>query len=380
MAVSIRARSRKGSLQFALIAATAVAGVAAVLPILFAVIGGVSSTGGAKTAFASEPPGQYAVVSRTEGTEDIIGIAPLAHPADAREVARITHLDGFAANGAVSPDGKLLALVAPDAGTATHPSGSLLVVALETGAESPLLTGIDPQQTPVWANDSTSVVVTAPTGASAGQPGVRFVKVPAAGGTPETVYEPGNVLGAYAVGFDPAGRFVSVIIDGRGSTAVRNGTELLNLSSQITRDWRLSPDGKQLAFIEANLVGGLHYVPRVLNLDGDGAHVEAQAAGDTGQALGTAWQPGAAAPTFGREGDAAASTSGDASARAQVADSSAPGFDVPLGYSADGRGLVVNHWSGSSFASPGKVVLEVVADGSRTPLDAYGKFLGWAQR
>ncbi|MGH2631777.1 MAG: hypothetical protein ACRDG3_00075, partial [Tepidiformaceae bacterium] len=162
MAVSNRTRSRKGRLQFGLIAATIVAGVAAVLPILFAIIGGVSSTGGARTAFASEPPGQYAVVSRTEGTQDIIAVAPLTDPADAREVARVSHLDGFAANGAVSPDGNLLALVVPDTGTAAHPASSLLVVNLQTGLEAHLLTGIDPQQTPAWANDSAAVVVTAP--------------------------------------------------------------------------------------------------------------------------------------------------------------------------------------------------------------------------
>ena len=190
-----------------------------------------------------------------EGTQDIISVAPLANPAEATEVARVAHLDGFAANGAVSPDGKLLALVVPDAGNAAHPAGSLLVVTLETGKQARLLADIDPQQTPVWANDSGSVVVTTPN-ASGSQPSgdaaVRFVRVPAAGGTPQTIYQPGAVLGAYAVGFDPGGRFLAVIIDGRGSTLVRDGSELLNLSTQITRDWRLSPDGKQLAFIEAD--------------------------------------------------------------------------------------------------------------------------------
>jgi len=360
--------------------------LAAVLPIVFAVVGGVSTTSGAKTAFASEPPGDYAVVSRTEGTQDVISVAPLANPAEATEVARVDHLDGFAANGAVSPDGKLLALVAPDAGNAAHPAGSLLVVSLETGKQTRLLAGIDPQQTPVWSNDSSSVVVTTPTstdGQQSGDAAVRFVRVPAAGGTPETIYQPGAVLGAYAVGFDPGGRFLAVIIDGRGSTLVRDGSELVNLSSQITRDWRLSPDGTQLAFIEADLAGGLRYVPRVVEIDGatqPGAHAEAQAA-DAGQpALGAAWRPGASAPTFGLDTATGATAPGSAHAQAQVADSASSGFDVPLGYSADGRGLVVNHWSGASFAAPGKVVLQVVDGDQRTSLDAYGRFLGWAQR
>lgn len=378
MGVPLRTASRNGRLQVGLVAATVVAGIAAVLPIAFAVLTGAGTPGHPTTAFASEPPGQYAVVSRTEGALDIIAVAPLTNPGDTREVTRVAHLDGFAPNGAVSPDGKLLALVVPDAGTLAHPAGSLVVVTLETGTQSHLLTGIDPQQTPVWANDSSAVVVTVPGNAGPGQPTVSFVRFPVDGSPPTTLYQPGQVLGAYGVGFDPAGRFVAVIIDGRGSTLVRDGDELLRLSTQITRDWRLSPDGKQIAFIESDLVGGLHYIPQVMNLDGSGPHIEAQvAAGTSAQALGTAWQPGAATPTFGREGDV---TAPPAVARAQAAEAPSPGFDVPLGYSPDGRGLAVNHWSGSSFASPGNAVLEVVADGVRTPLDAYGKFLGWAQR
>lgn len=375
VAVSLRTTSHKGHLQAGLIAATIVAAAAAVLPIVFAIAGGIAAPGSSGTAFATAPPGQYAVVSRTEGTEDIIAVAPLTDPANAREVTRVKHLNGFAATGAVSPDGRQLAVVAPDGGTAAHPFGSLLAIALESGKQTRLLSGIDPQQTPVWANDSASIVVTAPSIDSSGMPGVRFVSVAVSGGEQRTLYQPGPVLGAYAVGFDPAGRFVAVVIDGRGSTLVRAETELQLLSTQITRDWRLSPDGRQIAFIESDLNGGLHYVPRVAVL-GHPVTGEAQVA-SPGQALGTAWKPGSDVPTFGREDSG--TSAGSANAQV-VAGPGHTGIDVPLGYSRDGRGLVVNHWSGSSFGAPGKVTLEVVADGARSSLAAYGKFLGWAQR
>ena len=55
------------------------------------------------------------------------------NPGAVTEVVRIPHLEGFTSTGAVSPDGKQIALVTVDGGTRTQPIASLNVVHLETG-------------------------------------------------------------------------------------------------------------------------------------------------------------------------------------------------------------------------------------------------------
>jgi hypothetical protein len=161
------------------------------------------------------------------------------------------------------------------------------------------------------------------------------------------------------------------VVDGNGSTIHRDGEPLKHLSTGITRDWQLSPDGAQLAFIEASLDGGLQYLPRVVSLVP--GLVEAQSLTvDSGQALGIAWAPGASAPTFGTE----PSLLPGGAALAQ----SESGFDIPLSYSPTGDSLVVERWTGGSFADAGDARFEVVSGNERTQLPGASRFFGWAAR
>jgi hypothetical protein len=353
------------------------------MPIAFAVFGGLGPVAGPLTAFASAPPGDYAVVARTEGDVDVIAVAAVNDPLNATEVARVRHLPGFSTTGAVSPDGRRVAIVAPDSGTSSQPAASLLVVELDTGRQTNLARGIDPQVPPLWARDGSAVVVSRTLGGASARALVRFVRVRVDGDGEQVISEHAGVLGAYGIGFDPQGRFVSVVIDGRGSTLIRDGAAVVLLSSQITRDWRLSPDGTQVAFIESNLDGGLHYQARLQALDGSGRGASAQGLGDGTQQLGVAWRPGSGGPTFGSEGAVAASASGQALIAASALSDGVTGgggFDVPLGYSADGAALAVNHWTGQGFAQAGKASLQVVTDGGRAELSGFATFFGWAAR
>jgi len=362
---------RKRILQSGLIGAAIFAAAVAILPIVCAAFGVFGNGSGPRTAFASAPPGQYAVIAQTQGTTDIVAIAPADGLAAPKEVAHVSHLDGFGVKGAVSPDGKKVAVVAATGGTATNPSGSLLVIDLASGTSTTLFGGIDPQQTPVWRGDSTAVVVTRDEGS--GPITVQFLSVPINGGAPATIDTADSVLGAYGVGFDGQGRFVDVAIDGNGSTVRRGGAALQLISTQVTRDWQLSPDGSQLAFIESSLNGGLHYTGHTVALNGaSNVAFEAQTTSD-GQQLGVAWQPGATQPTFGDE-------PGGAGRNGVEAQTVGSGFNIPLGYSHDGSALAVQHWSGPSFENAGQPTLQIDGGGHSTPLNGFTRFLGWTAR
>ncbi len=339
----------------------------AIIPVIFALFSGGGPTRGTATAFASAPAGNYAVVAKMNRTDDAIYAVPADGGAPMR-VADVPHLDGFGSNGTVSPAGGQLALVTVDAGSRGKPGASLLLVDLGTGAMTRLATGIDPQQTPVWSPDGRAVVVSRLHPATESLTDVSFAAVATDLSGERPLFTANAVLGAYAVGFDPASRFVAVTIDARGSTLMRDGQEVARLSTQITRDWRLSPDGTQLAFVETDLSHGLQYKGHVVSLSGESPRGAAQA-GDLGQSLGVAWGPGGQ-PTFGQEPGAAGQ------ARAQ----SMAGFDVPLAYSRDGVALAVQHWSGTGFSDPGKLDVQIVVNGERRALDDFARFYGWAAR
>jgi len=368
--IPVRYAPRRAQIPYWLILATVLAAVVAVMPIVGAIVGGVGTPGAPKTAFATGAPGTYVVVARAERDYDVISVAPLANLEAVSEIARVPHLPGYASTGAVSPEGRRLAIVTTDAGSVAQPGASLLVLELETGALTRLAINVDPLQTPVWTADGRAVVATRIVPGERGLATVAFLRVPVDLSGERPVGEAAAVLGAYAVGFDPAGRLVSVVIDGRGSTAFRDGVEAVRLSTQITRDWRLSPDGAQMAFIEADVTGGLQYRARVASLDaGGGGGVAAQALSAEGQQLGVAWKPGAPLPTFG----------GEPAARPGVtAQSLVSGFDVPLGYSPDGSALAEEHWSGTGFSDPGRLTLAVQTDAGLVTLNGYSRFFGWA--
>ncbi len=376
MAISIRSRPARSHLQYVFIGATVLAAFAAVVPIAAAIVTGAGLRSAPQSAFATAPSGNYAVVSRPEGDYDLVAVTR-AEGGEPVEVARIPHLPGFTANGAVSPNGRQLALVTVDAGTPTRPEASLLVLDLESGKTTHLAGNVSPLQTALWTLDGRSIVVSRDVDGGKARPDVRFLRVSMSDGAVAELFDVPAPLGAYAVGFDANGALLTVTINGSGSHLVRNGAEVALLSTQITRDWRLSPDGTRIAFVEANLDSGLRYVARTKNVDGgETREVAAQSADGSGQQLGTAWKPGEASATFGREpvGSARSSEIGEVQAQ------SISGFDVPLEYAPDGSTLSVTHWTGSSFNQPGNSSLQLVAGSERVDVPNFTRFYGWAVR
>ena len=151
MAVSSRSMTRQRDYSKLLIALAVMAGVVAIAPIIAAAAGFVGGAGRTRTAFASAPAGEYAVLGRSEGNADVIAVAWAENPGAVTEGARVPRLEGFPSAGAVSPDGRKLALVSVDSGTRTKPIASLNVVDLESGKVVAAARNVVPGQAPVWS-------------------------------------------------------------------------------------------------------------------------------------------------------------------------------------------------------------------------------------
>lgn len=352
----------------------------AILPIVFAIFGAGAAPAVTRTAFATAPQGTYAVVARSEEAADVVSVVLASNPSDAIEVGRVPHLPGYSSTGAVAPNGRQLALVAADGGSQAKPRSSVLHLDLETGNLLRIALDVDYLLTPVWRPDGQAVIATR-TLQDEESPFATVTLIAArvdASGE-EEVASFQDVLGVYPVGFDSSGALISVVIDGDGSTAYRGTTAVAHLSDHITRDWQLSPDGTQLAFIETNLDNGLRYIAGYASLDAPGRSGAARAmASGQGQQAGVAWEPGDRVPTFGREPGSQA-TIGGAAIKSVTA--SGKGIDVPMSYAPDGQLLAVTNLSGDSFTNPGRPELQVVAaSGERFALSGYTRFFGWSAR
>ncbi|MCA9829361.1 MAG: hypothetical protein KC495_02715 [Dehalococcoidia bacterium] len=352
-----------------------IAAVAAVLLLVSALFGQFQGGPGTpvRRAFAEAGPGYYAVAIRNEGSFDTILAVNPADPGTVREAATISHLNGYTSFGAVSPTGDAIALVVADSGSQANPIASLYRADLATGAVTLLASGIDYLQQPIWTPDGASVLVSRSDSQDSPSVGISILRASATGSGTDELLRLEAVAAAYPVGFDAGGTPLIVAIEQRGSVLHRPGRPDVILSPNITRDWRTSPGGGQLAFIEADLSNGLQYRLSVVALSESAAVASAQSlpAASSQQQLGVAWPPAGDRPLTAEE---------PLSGQARAASGPAAGFDIPLGFSPDGSNLVVEAWTGTSFESPGLGRLEITGNGGRLALAGANRFAGWVVR
>lgn len=311
----------------------------------------------------SSADGPYLIgLQPSESTDRVVAVAQAGVGAGI-EVANLPHVPGYNARGSVSPDGRFLAVLLATSGTPSHPIAELLLIDLRNGSVRTLVGGLPELQTPVWANDSRSIVLTR----QPREDTVEVVRV-SLDGDERLLFRAEPVLGVYPVGFGPDGAFYAVMLDGRGSTLLRDGAEVQKLSSGITRDWSLSPDGRQLGFIELLPGPPLTYVGRVVSTVPGAAVAQSSALLDSRQRLGVAWNPATGLPLFGVE---PGPPTGGASAQ------SVPGIDRPILFAPDGSALVVEHWDGATFEAPGRPQMQIIREGVRTSIPVT-KVFGWS--
>lgn len=380
MAVSARKMTRQRDYSRLFIALTVVAGIIALAPIVAAIAGVGGARVAPRTAFATAPSGEYMVLGRTDGDVDVISVVGRNSLDAPAEIARVPHMAGFASIGAVSPDGGHLALVVTDAGVPSHPVASLQVLDLKTGKLARAAENVSPEIAPVWNPDGEHVVVTRNVAGNESQGPIDVVAVDRSGSEETQLKTYASALGAYPVGFDNQSRLVTIVLDTGGTTLDRPGAEPLHLSANLTRDWRVSPDGKSIAFVEVDTAAGVQYLARTASLSSAvTSGVSAQSLSASVSALGAAWNPATDAPTFGVEPGAASGAGGGVSIQSLTANS-VDGFDVPLAYSESGEALVVTHWTGDSFEAPGRPQLQVIDGPERVMFENQTRFFGWSSR
>jgi hypothetical protein len=300
------------------------------------------------------------------GDSDVIYTQPIAG-GEPRYVAAFPYTFSLHARGSASPDAKTLAVL--HVGDAPGALAVLSLVAADTGATRTVETQLDYLSPLAWSFDGTHLA--AVRGIDGSDRGASVFEIDATTATAREVARFATALEVVPVGYSVDGdRLFIVVIDQSGSNLwVEKGSKVsrvASLSSGLTRDWSLSPDGARLAYIERLGAGGERsYAGRVLTI-ATGAIAATVLPGDQ---LGTAWRPGAAMPDFGGPSGSLRLTEG--------ADGS---YVVPMRWAPDGVHLAAAVFTADSTApAQTRQSVEIVSADRRIQLaeGANVQFFGW---
>jgi hypothetical protein len=196
--------------------------------------------------------------------------------------------------------------------------------------------------------------------------GFELVEVNAHTLVPQTLHQFPGAFDVSPVGYAPDGRLLVVVVDKAGSSLWASGDgeleSITTFSPGLTRDWRLSPTGDRLAFVEYLGAGERSSAGRMLMI----ATGRVSEVLTDGNQLGVAWKPDAPSPDFGGEAGTVALES-----------AAHDGYIVPLSWTPDGGYLVATVVTTSASGSPVETV-EIMSGALRVPLaeGASARFLG----
>lgn len=336
------------------------------------------------------PPGPPRVVFAEFGlNEDRIYSAPADAIENRTLHATVPHAPGWGLNPAIAIAGALVAYTilpqdsSPDRGAAAE----LWMLDITTQNLTRLARDADLLAPPVFVDDGTALVYRRSQG-----PAQELVRVSVAELTREVVHREQTSFGIFPLG-TAHGRdllFTRISPEGTDLYAVQPDGAiewLFQLSKELARDWQISPTGDAIAFLAPVIEGerAVHRA-RVVSLDtfddrtpqaaGEGADIA------LGEQYAPVWSPDGSAITVGQE-----ALSGSQPAALLGVDGTyqplpAPqaGFDVPLGWSSDGRYLIARSFDGANSNQPG-IERTVLIDrtGSRTTVEVASEviFIGW---
>jgi dipeptidyl aminopeptidase/acylaminoacyl peptidase len=316
---------------------------------------------------------EYVAFSSDDGWTQTLWIAEALNLSDRRPIASFSHRPNWSGGAGVSPDGRFIAFTVLPADGGNPDSGAeLRIVSIESKQIQTLALGVDLRSTLIWTKSGNAVAYQRFRG------GVQELLLKSREGGHETSLteaEVGERLVPLEV--DDASALV-VVYDGQGASLNRAGNarfqKLVALSgSGATRDFELSPDGKELAFLTTDTPDGSSSA-RLVALDGSTAK---QLPSSWGEIVGVAWDP------FGRL--IVGSSGSEAGLRARNGERLlAPehsGFLQPLRWSPSGRYLAVRAFTGQSSSQPGNASDELLTtNGRMQPLtdSSNARFIGWA--
>lgn len=340
---------------------------------------------------------------------DTIWAANPSDPTDRVELGAAPHAGGYSIFPALSPNGAYVAYTALGAGAADSSdssTGQLSLIDVKSGATRVLANDIDLRSAPVWSPASDAVVVRQANGTSDQLLRVDLSGPSAGSGQGATQTIAAADAGLYAIDFSPDGALYYASLSASGTDLMRAATSpgvagapqaVAHLSDGIARNWHLSPDRTQLAYLaQAPAGSATAFVAQVLDIESGSAQTPLGA--DAGAQFNPIWD-NTDAITVGHvsgneraalkiaadggpsaaSGQAPSAGSGQAAAGSPLP-SPAIGFDVPLSWSPDGAWLIARAFEGASPADPGPShVVAIVSSGARHQLSPQSdiEVAGW---
>ena len=318
-------------------------------------------------------------------TADTLWLASTTDSSNREAVFTAPHAREFGVVPSIAPTGRAVVYAAlPSTTAAPGPDApaELWYAPLGADAEPRLITtGVDLLVAPVWSPDAKRVVYRRSDATS-----YSLVEMPFDGGAERILVMTSSDDALFPVGFSPDGATLyHVALSNTGSrlfaldTASGLVTPVAQLSDGLTRDWALSPDGSQLAYL------ALTYAPEAINSRAyaiDLATAEIEPLTDLGvSAFGPVWDRQGSLVigtlTPGGEGSFVQVQDGRTS---QVLGPDA-GFDVPLAY-LPGGAYLVRAFEGATASAPGRASLTLIgSNGERHVLSTRDvTFVGWSAR
>lgn len=316
---------------------------------------------------------------------DTLWLASAADPSVRTQIATVPHAPEWGIFASLSPDGRWVAYTAisPQAGTVTAATpAELWIISSDGKNRRQLATGVDLRVTPVWSPDSRQVIVRRSTITTDGTPRYELLAFSLDGQARSTHTQTGAAV--LPVGFaGTSDTLYFVQLTSKGTELLRtsaNGVQVTaHLADDLTRDWRLSPDGSRIAFLTPDLAAGrLQFKARISRVDGTPlAEVP-----ETGH-FSPVWHPQGQAVTVGNISGTAVTVSLDTADVRPVAGNGGRGLDLPVAWSADAAFLALRHFDSESPQHVGRQRL-IITNQVGTRVEVVGKgeteFVGWMGR
>lgn len=314
---------------------------------------------------------------------DTLWLVSTANPSQREAVLQAPHAFEYGVVPSISPDGEALvytALAQDTAAPGPDSPGGLYYTVLDAGVQPQLIASdIDLLVAPVWSPDGSNVVFRRSDTTS-----YSLIETPADGGPERLLVMTTSDYALFPIGFSADAETLYYVMLSNADSRLfavdvenRTLTDVATLSDGLTRDWSLSPDASQLAFLS------LEYTPQAIS---SRAYVVDLASGDTEpvtdagvSAFSPVWDADGALVvsilTPGGEGSFVR-IDGSESTRVRGPDT---GFDVPLAYLPGGAHLV-RAFEGTSSAAPGRAALTLIDSNDERHVLSNGDvtFVGWS--
>jgi len=337
---------------------------------------------------AARADGERLLIAEFGETADTVVAVNPTDPDDREEIARIRHAPGYGAFATLSPDGSAIAYTAlPEDEPEPHAAAPAIAgVIYQDGTTAVLANDVDLLVPPVWRPDGAAIVVrkNIPLEGSAGA--FSLLLLGTDGARAVLAERTGSAL--FPIAFSPDGStFYFATLDPNGSDLWRTGsngsgeTLIAHMSDEIARDWKLSPDGRTIAYTVAESGPHPRIVTMTVNLD-TGAATEVVRGPEQRIEFNPVWDTAGqltiASVDDSGQGGAAIRVNGAGGADA-ISDTS-DSLDLPLAWSPDGTTLAVRSIEGPAADGPSYV--EVLrTDGGRERLSDQADVLivGWLE-